>query len=178
MKKYKKPLLIAEIGINHNGNLDTAKKLINIAKQSNFDCVKFQKRDNTICIPESQKNIMRETPWGMISYLDYKNKIEFSINQYKQIDKYCKKLKIKWFASNWDTNSQKLMRKFDFPYNKVASAMITNINLLELIASERKKTFISTGMSNLNNIAKAVSIFKKKKMSICIATLCFYISLP
>tara|TARA_Y100000992_G_scaffold234021_1_gene164929 strand:- start:1058 stop:1900 length:843 start_codon:yes stop_codon:yes gene_type:complete len=163
MKKYKKPLLIAEIGINHNGNLDTAKKLINIAKQSNFDCVKFQKRDNTICIPESQKNIMRETPWGMISYLDYKNKIEFSINQYKQIDKYCKKLKIKWFASNWDTNSQKLMRKFDFPYNKVASAMITNINLLELIASERKKTFISTGMSNLNNIAKAVSIFKKKK---------------
>ena len=82
---------------------------------------------------------MRETPWGMISYLDYKNKIEFSINQYKQIDKYCKKLKIKWFASNWDTNSQKLMRQFNFPYNKVASAMITNINLLELIASERKK---------------------------------------
>ena len=163
MKKLNRPLLIAEIGINHNGSVQLAKKIIDIAKKHNFDCVKFQKRDNSICIPEHQKNIVRETPWGLIKYIDYKNKIEFSINDYKKIDAYCKKVKIKWLASCWDLNSQKLMKRFRFPYNKVASAMITNLKLLELIASEKKKTFISTGMCSMKDIEKAVSIFKKKK---------------
>ena len=162
-KKLKKPFLIAEIGINHNGSLETAKKLIDLAVKYKFDAVKFQKRDLDVCIPLNQKSIMRETPWGMMTYLDYKKKLEFSISQYKKIDKYCKTKKILWFASSWDLNSQILMRRFKFKYNKVASAMITNIKLLDLISKERKKTLISTGMCNYNDIKKAVKIFKKNK---------------
>ena len=163
MKKIQKPYLIAEIGINHNGSIDLAKKLILLAKKYDFDCVKFQKRDLNICIPEHQKNIFRDTPWGYISYFDYKKKIEFTINDYKKIDKFCKKVRINWFASSWDINSQKEMRLFRFKYNKIASAMITNLPFLELVAKEKKKTFISTGMCNIKIVEKAVKIFKKHK---------------
>ena len=90
-KKLKRPFLIAEIGINHNGSIKLAKKLIDLAVKYNFDAVKFQKRDLEVCIPEDQKNVMRDTPWGLMTYLEYKKKLEFSISQYKQIDKYCKK---------------------------------------------------------------------------------------
>ena len=100
----KKPLLIAEIGINHNGSVKLAKRLIDLAKENGFDYVKFQKRTPEISTPEYQKEIMRETPWGRISYLNYKKKIEFSLKHYDQIDHYCKKKKIKWFASCWDIN--------------------------------------------------------------------------
>ena len=162
-KKLKKPFLIAEIGINHNGSLKLAKKLIDLAAKCKFDAVKFQKRDLDVCIPENQKSIMRETPWGIMTYLEYKKKIEFSIPQYKQIDKYCKKKRILWFASSWDLNSQKTMRRFKFKYNKVASAMITNTKLLELISKEKKTTLISTGMCNYSDIKKAVKIFRKNK---------------
>ena len=162
-KKLKKPFLIAEIGINHNGSLKLAKKLIDVAAKCKYDAVKFQKRDLDVCIPENQKSIMRETPWGIMTYLEYKKKIEFSIPQYKQIDKYCKKKNILWFASSWDLNSQKTMRRFKFKYNKVASAMITNTQLLELISKEKKTTLISTGMCNYSDIKKAVKIFKKNK---------------
>jgi len=162
-KKLKKPFLIAEIGINHNGSLKLAKKLIDVAAKCKYDAVKFQKRDLDVCIPENQKSIMRETPWGVMTYLEYKKKIEFSIPQYKQIDKYCKKKNILWFASSWDLNSQKTMRRFKFKYNKVASAMITNTKLLELISKEKKTTLISTGMCNYSDIKKAVKIFKKNK---------------
>ena len=105
--KRTKPFLIAEIGINHNGSLDLAKKLIDLAKKNKFDAVKFQKRDPDICVPEHQKSILRETPWGLITYLEYKKKIEFSLEQYSKIDKYCKKLNMPWFLSCWDNNSQK-----------------------------------------------------------------------
>ena len=159
----KKPFLIAEIGINHNGSLKLAKKLIDLAVKYRFDAVKFQKRDLEICIPEKQKNIIRDTPWGAMSYLDYKKKIEFSLADYKKIELYCKKKKISWFASSWDLNSQKLMKKFKCKYNKVASAMITNLNLLNLISKEKKITLISTGMCNYDDIRKAVKIFKKNK---------------
>lgn len=162
-KKLKKPYLIAEIGINHNGSIKLAKKLIDLAAKYNFDAVKFQKRDLNICIPEHQKTIMRETPWGLMTYLNYKKKLEFSLSQYKEIDKYCKLKKIDWFASSWDTNSQKIMRKFKFKFNKVASAMITNLKLLDLISKEKKPTFISTGMCHYKDIKKAVKIFKKNK---------------
>jgi N-acetylneuraminate synthase len=163
MTETQKPYLIAEIGINHNGSIDLAKKLILLAKKYNFDCVKFQKRDLNICIPEHQKNILRDTPWGNISYFDYKKKIEFSIGDYKKIDKFCKTVGIKWFASSWDINSQKEMRLFKFKYNKIASAMITNVPFLEVVAKERKKTFISTGMCNIKTVEKTVKIFKKNK---------------
>lgn len=161
MMKLNKPLLIAEIGINHNGSLTLAKKLIDLAKKYNFNYVKFQKRDLNLVIPDSQKNIIRETPWGSIKYLDYKKKIEFEKKQYDEIDQYCKKKKIKWFASAWDLNSQKFLRKYKLKVNKIASAMITNLNFLEFVAKEKKLTFISTGMSNNKIIDRAIKIFRR-----------------
>ena len=115
----KKPYLIAEIGINHNGSLDLAKKLIKQAKLFNFDAVKFQKRTPEISTPDEYKNIMRETPWGTISYLEYKKKIEFGLKEFKEIDKFCKKLKIDWFASSWDIPSIKFMKKFGVNLTKL-----------------------------------------------------------
>lgn len=159
----KKPFLIAEIGINHNGSLNLAKKLINLAKKYNFDAVKFQKRNPDISTPKNQKEKMRDTPWGYISYLDYKKKIEFNLSDYKKIDSYCKKLGIIWFASAWDVDSQIFLRKFKCKFNKVASAMLTNLKLIEEIAKERKHTFISTGMSSIADIKKSLKIFKKYK---------------
>ena len=161
MLKKKKPFLIAEIGINHNGSISTAKKMIDLAKKYNFNAVKFQKRDPEVSTPDSQKNKMRDTPWGYISYLDYKKKIEFNYKEFKQIDEYCKKTKIYWFASAWDINSQTFLKKFKCKYNKIASAMLTNEKLLEVVSKEKKHTFISTGMSNMQDIKKCVKIFKK-----------------
>ena len=161
--KFKKPFLIAEIGINHNGSINLAKKLIDLAKFYKFDAVKFQKRQPKISTTEHQKDIIRPTPWGDITYLKYKKKIEFSYTEFKKIDNYCKKKKIIWFASAWDFESQKFLKKFRLKYNKVASAMLTNLNLLEMIAKEKKMTFISTGMSTIEDIQRAIKIFKKHK---------------
>lgn len=160
MKKFK-PYIIGEIGINHNGDIRIAKKLIDVAKRCNFDAVKFQKRSPDISTPETQKMKLRETPWGEMTYLNYKKKIEFNIKQYKVIDKYCKSKKIDWFVSCWDIDSFEEMKKFRFKYHKVASAMITNIPLLKKIAKTKVHTLISTGMSNYKNIDEAVKIFKK-----------------
>lgn len=161
--KRKRPYLIAEIGINHNGSVELAKRLIDLAKKYEFDSVKFQKRDSDICVPEHQKNKMRTTPWGDMTYLEYKKKIEFGVKEYEEIDRYCKKIKIDWFCSSWDYKSVALMKRFNTKYNKVASAMLTNLALIELIAKEKKLTFISTGMSKMNDINKAINIFKKNK---------------
>ena len=161
--KLKKPFLIGEIGINHNGSIDLAKKLIELAVTSGFDAVKFQKRDPDISTPEKQKLKLRQTPWGDMTYLDYKKKIEFGENEFNEIDKFCKKKKIIWFASAWDLPSQIFLKKYKLKYNKVASAMLTNINLIEKIADEKKLTLISTGMSTIKDISKAVNIFRNKK---------------
>ena len=158
-----KPYLIAEIGINHNGSIQNAKKLIDLAKKYNFDAVKFQKRNPEISTPENQKNLMRETPWGLLTYLEYKKKIELSESDYLEINNYCKKIKIDWFASAWDVESQIFLQKFNCKYNKVASAMLTNKKLLEIIAAEKKHTFISTGINSIDDLTKCVNIFKKKK---------------
>ena len=170
----KKPFLIAEIGINHNGSINLAKKLINLAKKNNFDAVKFQKRNPDISTPQNQKDKMRDTPWGYISYLDYKKKIEFNHSDYKKIEAHCKKVGIIWFASAWDIESQIFLRKFKCKYNKVASAMVTNLKLLKEIAKEKKHTFISTGMSSINDIKNCLKIFKKYKCKFtlmhCIST--------
>ena len=161
--KRKKTFLIAEAGINHSGSLKTAKELILLAKKYNFDAVKFQKRDLDVCIPKDQKNIMRETPWGHITYLEYKKKIELNYNHYKTLLNFSKNLGIELFVSCWDLESLELMKPLKFKYNKIASAMITNLELLNAVAKERKKTFISTGMCNMEDIDKAVKIFKKYK---------------
>ena len=159
----KKPYLIAEIGINHNGSIKLAKKLIDLAKKYNFDAVKFQKRNPEISTPNIQKDQIRNTPWGTMTYLNYKKKIEFGIKQFNEIDKYCRKIKIEWFCSPWDIDSVNFLKKFKIKKNKIASAMITNLNLLEAVAKEKKFTLISTGMSSMKDISNAIKIFKKNK---------------
>ncbi len=153
--------VIAEIGINHNGDIDIAKKLIDVAVFAKCDAVKFQKRTPNICVPEQQKCIRRETPWGEISYIDYRHHVEFGLDEYKEIDRYCKSKNMTWFASAWDLDSLEFLQQFDLRYNKIASAMTAYIPLLEKVASEKKYTFISTGMSNLPEIEKAVEIFRQ-----------------
>ena len=158
-----KKFLIAEIGINHNGSVALAKKLIKKSKDAGFDAVKFQKRSPEICVPKNKKYLMRETPWGMMTYLDYKKRIEFGEKEYDEINKFCKKIKIEWFASAWDIESQSFLNKYKLKYNKISSAMLTNLKLLEYISKQKKMTFISTGMAGYKEIDNAVNIFKKNK---------------
>ncbi len=153
--------IIGEIGINHNGNIDIAKKLIDVAASAGCDAVKFQKRTPELCVPQRQRNVIRETPWGEMTYMEYKHRIEFSKQDYDEIDRYCREKMVEWFASAWDTESQKFLRQYDPKYNKVASAMLTNIPLLKMIAEEEKHTFVSTGMSTMDEIRKAVDIFRQ-----------------
>ena len=154
--------ITAEIGINHNGDIKTVKKLIDIAVESNCDAVKFQKRTIEKVYPKSVLESPRESPWGKTTK-EQKIGLEFSLHDYSIIDKYCKKKNIEWFVSCWDIQSQIEMRKFKTKYNKVASAMLTHNKLLEVISKEKKHTFISTGMSSMKQIENAVRIFKKNK---------------
>jgi N-acetylneuraminate synthase len=157
--------IIGEIGINHNGSLNLAKKLIKIAKKFGFDSVKFQKRNPEITTPKKERTKLKETPWGVMTYLDYKKKIEFGRKEYDEINSYCKKINIKWFASAWDVNSLNFLDKYKLKYNKVASAMLTNIPLIQEIAKRKIYTFISTGGASIEMIKKVVEIFDKNKCS-------------
>ena len=150
---------IAEIGINHNGDISICKDLIDCAVEAKCDAVKLQKRDINEVYTQDFLDMPRESPWGT-TQRDQKLGLEFNQKEYEIIDEYCKSKKIEWFASAWDLKSQKFLRKFDLKYNKVASAMIVNTELLKLIAEEGKYTFISTGMSDYNDIQKAVDIFR------------------
>ena len=154
--------IIAEIGINHNGSLGIAKKLIDVAVNAGCDAVKFQKRDIEKVYPKETLDQPRESPWGT-TQRQQKLGLEFSLKEYSIIDKYCKKKKIPWFVSCWDVGSQIQMRKFKTKYNKVASAMLVHEKILKTIAEEKKHTFISTGMSTLKEIENAVKIFRKFK---------------
>ena len=154
----------AEIGINHNGDMSICKKLIDVAVDAGCDAVKFQKRDIDQVYTQEFLDSPRESPWGK-TQRDQKKGLEFGKEQYEEIDKYCKKKNIEWFASAWDLNSQEFLRQFNCNYNKVASAMIVYEDLLKKIAEEKKHTFISTGMSNLDDIEKAVEIFKSANCS-------------
>ena len=154
--------ITAEIGINHNGDLDIAKKLIDVAVEAGCDAVKFQKRTIEKVYSKKVLDSPRESPWGTTTK-EQKKGLEFSLKQYKIIDSYCKKKKITWYVSCWDVDSQVSMRVFKTKYNKVASAMLVNEKLLNKIAEEKKHTFISTGMSTMKQIEKAVKIFQKHK---------------
>lgn len=154
-----KVFVIAEIGINHNGDLSKAKDLILAAKEAGCDAVKFQKRTIDIVYSQEFLDSPRISPWGK-TQREQKCGLEFGESEYAQIDKYCSELGIDWFASAWDVNSQRFLQKFPLKYNKIASAMLTNLELLRIVASERKKTFISTGMSTIEEIEMAVNIFK------------------
>ena len=152
--------IIAEIGINHNGSLDIAKKLIDMAVDTGCDAVKFQKRTIDIVYTKEVLDTPRESPWGTTTR-EQKMGLEFGVEEYKEIDKYCKEKNIEWFASAWDVESQKFLRQFKCKYNKIASALLTHIPLLEEVATEKLHTFISTGMATFADIDKAVEIFKK-----------------
>ena len=156
--------IIAEIGINHNGDLETCKKLIDIAHEAGCDAVKFQKRDIDLVYTKNFLDSPRESPWGKTQRAQ-KEGLEFGFNEYKEIDAYCNNKGIDWFASSWDLKSQDFLRQFNLNYNKIASAMIVYEELLESVASEGKHTFISTGMSSFDNIDKAVEIFQNANCS-------------
>jgi len=152
--------IIAEIGINHNGDLDIAKKLIDGAIFAGCDAVKLQKRTVEKVYSKEELDKPRESPWGA-TVRDQKFGLEFGKKEYDEIDKYCREKGIDWFASAWDIDSQKFLRQYDLKYNKIASAMLTYKELLEMVAEEKKYTFISTGMSTMEEIETAVDIFKK-----------------
>jgi len=158
----KKTYIIAEIGINHNGDLDIAKRLIDIASAAGCDAVKFQKRDPDACVPEHQKNAVKDTPWGSMTYLEYKHRTEFGEIEYDEIDRYCKERKIRWSASPWDLGSLDFLLKYDVPFIKIPSAMLTNKALLEGCLSSGKKVILSTGMSTEDEISEAVSFLEER----------------
>ncbi len=153
--------ITAEIGINHNGDIKIAKRLIDSAKSAGCDAVKFQKRTIDKVYTKEQLDSPRESPWGTTTR-EQKEGLEFSKKEYDEIDNYCRKNEIEWYASSWDTDSQLFLRDFNLKHNKVASAMLTNHELLNVIAEEKKHTFISTGMSTIEQIKEAVNIFKEK----------------
>ncbi len=153
--------IIAEIGINHNGDINLAKKMIDQAFDAGADSVKFQKRDIDLVYSKKILSEKRESPWGT-TQRDQKTGLEFNEQEYKEIDNYCKKKKIPWFASAWDKNSVMFLEKFELKYNKIASAMIVDSNFLKIVAKQKKYTFISTGMSNFEDIDNAVNIFEKE----------------
>ena len=157
-------VIVAEIGINHNGDMAICKQLIDVAKESGADCVKFQKRDIDQVYTQEFLNSPRKSPWGT-TQREQKLGLEFSREQYQEIDDYTKSKGLEWFASAWDINSQKFLRQFNSKYNKVASAMIVHTKLLKEIASEGKHTFISTGMTTYDDIQTAVDIFRKADCS-------------
>ena len=159
MSKINHSFIIAEIGINHNGDMNICKQLIDLAVSAGCDAVKFQKRDIESVYSQDFLDSPRESPWGK-TQRDQKMGLEFNKEQYQEIDDYCKKKNIDWFASAWDLKSQKFLRQFNCKFNKIASAMIVNEELLKLVSEEKKHTFISTGMSTLNDIKKAVNIFR------------------
>ena len=154
--------ICAEIGINHNGSIDIAKKLIDVAVRCGCDAVKFQKRNVGMVYTKEILDSPRESPFGKTTR-EQKLGLELSLKQYSMIDKYCKKQKIHWYVSSWDVQSQIEMRKFHTKYNKIASAMLIHKKLLETVAEEKKYTFISTGMSSIKQISDAVKIFRKYK---------------
>ncbi len=149
--------IIAEIGINHNGDLETAKQMIDAAVHAGVDAVKFQKRTPEIATPPDQQKQMRDTPWGYIPYVEYRHKVEFNERQYQEIEQHCKKRKITWLVSVWDEPSVEFMEKFDTPAYKIPSACLTDYGLIKKARSSGKPLILSSGMSSMNQIRKGVS---------------------
>jgi sialic acid synthase SpsE len=162
--------IIAEIGINHNGDIEIAKQLMDVAVETGCDAVKFQKRTPEICVPEEQKSIPRETPWGSMTYFEYKKRIEFEQKEFEQIDAYAKKIGIDWFASPWDVPSVDFLEGFNVPCQKIASACLTDSELLTAINKTKTTTILSTGMSSMQEIDKAVSLLNDVPLAIAQAT--------
>jgi N-acetylneuraminate synthase len=162
--------IIAEIGINHNGDLNTAKRLIDVAVMAGCDAVKFQKRTPEKAVPPEYQNVMRETPWGLISYLEYRHKVEFGLEEYTEIDRYCRDKGIQWFASCWDEDSVDFIEQFSPPCYKIASACLTDTPLLEKFRQTGRAAILSTGMSTMEEIRSAVGALDKRNLLIAHST--------
>jgi len=163
--------IIAEIGINHNGDLSIAKKLIDIAKVAGCNVVKFQKRNPDVCVPEHQKSVMRDTPWGRMTYLEYKYKVEFGKKEYDEIDVYCNERNIHWTASPWDLDSLDFLNQYNVPFIKIPSALLTDLDLIRKTVETGKKIIISTGMSTLDEVDAAVKTIKETNANASYAVL-------
>lgn len=162
--------VIAEIGLNHNGDVENAKKLIDIAVEAGAQAVKFQKRTPDIATPEHMKSTPRETPWGTMTYLEYRYKVEFEQDEYREIDAYCKSKRIAWFASPWDEPSVDFLEEMDVVAYKVASASVTDLGMLRKLKATGKPVILSTGMSTLEQIDTAVEVLGKDNLVIMHAT--------
>jgi len=162
--------IIAEIGINHNGDMDVTKKLIDAAALAGCDAVKFQKRTPELCVPPEQRDLMRETPWGIMTYLEYRHRVEFGRDEYEQIDRYCRDKPITWFASAWDPASVDFLEDMDPVAYKVASASITDEALLARMTATGRPIILSTGMSTMEEIRRAVSLLDTDRLAILHAT--------
>jgi len=162
--------IVGEIGINHNGDIDVAKKLMEVAKKSGADAVKFQKRTPELCVPEHQRNQMRDTPWGYITYLDYRYKVEFDEEAYTEIDRFAKEIGIDWFASSWDIPSLEFIERFDPPAHKIPSALLTDLELLRAYRATGKPLIVSTGMSTLDQIKTALELIGEENLILCHTT--------
>lgn len=166
--------IVGEIGINHNGQLEIAKRLIEEAADAGFDAVKFQKRTPELCVPERQRSVMKHgTPWGDITYIEYKEFMEFGQHEYEQIAEHCHRVGIDWFASCWDIPSVDFLEQFDPPCYKVASASITDMPLLRRIKKTGKPVILSTGMSTFEEINDAVYIFEHDNLLLTHTTSCY-----
>jgi N-acetylneuraminate synthase len=162
--------IIAEIGINHNGDLEIAKKLIGAAVVAGCDAVKFQKRTPELCVPVEQRHLMRETPWGPMTYLDYKKHIEFGYDEYAEIDAWCRTHGVIWFASCWDDPSVDLIEQFAPVCHKIPSALLTDDDLLRKIRKTGRPVILSTGMSTMEEVRHAVSLLDRETLLIAQST--------
>lgn len=162
--------IVAEIGINHNGDIKIAKALIDAAIRAKVDAVKFQKRTPELCVPEEQGHQMRETPWGYISYMEYRERIEFGEAEYREIDEYCREQGVKWFASVWDEPSVDFIEAFDPVCYKIPSAALTDHALLSHVRTKGKPVILSTGMSTMDEIHDAVEVLGTEDLLIAHAT--------
>jgi len=162
--------IVAEIGLNHNGDIDIAKKLIDVAVLSGCDAVKFQKRTPELCVPEEYKNVKRETPWGVMTYLEYRKRVEFGSKEYNQIDAYCREKGIVWFASPWDLPSIEFLKDYALPVYKVPSALLTHKEYLLKLKNIGSPIMLSSGMSDVELVKKAVSFIGEDNIILMHAT--------
>lgn len=162
--------VIGEIGLNHNGDVEIAKRLMDVAAEAGCEAVKFQKRTPEVCVPPEQRTVMRETPWGRMSYLDYRYRVEFDADDYTEIQLYAQKLGLDWFASPWDTGSVEFLERFDVAAHKVASACLTDLALLAAIRRTGRPVILSTGMSTLAEIDAAVEVLGTERLVLMHAT--------
>ena len=162
--------IVGEIGINHNGDIDVVKKLVDVAADTGLNAVKFQKRTPELCVPRDQWDIERDTPWGVMKYIDYRYKVEFDESEYREIADYCDSKGIDWFASPWDEEAVEFLEKFDTICYKIASASVTDMTLLEKVRSTGRPVIMSSGMSTMDEIRAGVAALGKDNLLICHST--------